>query len=140
APAPADRQRGPGPCPPGSPTGAPGSGVGIAPPPPHLSIVWVLTKRPAEPLRNPVAYAVATDGKETHCTCPDHVHNGATCKHINALISLHLLPAAPVLPRKEVPAAPPVPPPNGRLEEGWQPGGKALPVPSPEGFREAVRD
>src|SRR3954469_11528251 len=52
------------------------------PPPPGLSVVWTLRKLEGP---EPVAYAVASDGAEAHCTCPDHQHNQASCKHMMAL-------------------------------------------------------
>ena len=35
-----------------------------------------------------MAYAIATDGLEIHCTCPDHEINGFACKHIMAIVKL----------------------------------------------------
>ena len=34
------------------------------------------------------AYALATDGLEIHCTCPDHTEAGSTCKHIMAIVAI----------------------------------------------------
>ncbi len=61
---------------------APGSG---------LRAIWTLRKTEGP---QPVAYAVASDGIEAHCTCPDHEIHGAVCKHIGALAALRLIPAA----------------------------------------------
>ena len=58
-----------------------------------LVAIWTLRKFQDDPGRAPVAYAVASDGCETKCTCPDHTLNGARCKHIMALIALRLIPA-----------------------------------------------
>jgi len=55
-----------------------------------LVAVWSLRKL-AGP--TPTSYAVASDGFEAHCTCPDHDINGAKCKHINALMALGLIPS-----------------------------------------------
>ena len=95
------------------------------------------------------AYAVATDGLEIRCTCPDHERNGATCKHIMAvrraaiIFAPFAVPAAPPAPETAPPvaAAAPARRPiangfrravaaetsriNGKLAEGWQPGGRA---------------
>ena len=58
---------------------APGSG---------LRAIWTLRKTEGP---EPVAYAVASDGLEAHCTCPDHEIHGALCKHIGALVALLLV-------------------------------------------------
>jgi hypothetical protein len=116
----------------------------LRPMPPHAEIahLWTLSKRQPDPLKEPVAYAVASDaaGRKAACTCPDFEYNGAVCKHIGALRALRLIPGPAAPP---APAEPPAPEPNGRIEEGWQPGGKATPAPSPaqqaEEFRGAVR-
>ena len=62
---------------------APGSG---------LMAIWTLRKIQADPGRAPVAYAVASDGCESKCACPDHSVDGARCKHIMALVALRLIP------------------------------------------------
>lgn len=128
-----------------------------------LKQIWTLRKIQTDPLREPVAYAVATDGRQAKCTCPDHEINGASCKHIGALVALGLLKTRRPRPAKapapapapvEASAPPPVPAPspaagiNDRIPEGWQPGGAARPAPAParpdrgpiaEGFRRATR-
>ena len=58
------------------------------PPPPGLKVVWTLRKLEGPA---PVAYAVASDGQEIKCTCPDHEKNGARCKHIGALVACGLV-------------------------------------------------
>ena len=53
------------------------------PAPPGFRAVWVLRK--LDP-HGEAAYSVAAPkGKPAGCTCPDHEHNGLTCKHIMAL-------------------------------------------------------
>jgi SWIM zinc finger len=60
------------------------------PAPPGFRAVWVLRK--LDP-RGEVTYSVAAPkGQPAGCTCPDHEHNGATCKHIMALAALGLIP------------------------------------------------
>lgn len=92
------------------------------PPPPGLAVVWTLAKIEPDTLDAPRGYAVASDGIEIKCTCPDHSINGARCKHIGALVALRLIPAP-------APAAP------------ARPAGPAAPSPAAqaEGFRAAVR-
>jgi hypothetical protein len=58
-----------------------------------LVVIWGLRKIDHD-RAEPVAYAVASDGREVKCTCPDHTINGAVCKHIGALVALRLVPAA----------------------------------------------
>ncbi len=58
------------------------------PPPPGLKVVWTLRKLEGPA---PVAYAVASEGQEIKCTCPDHEKNGARCKHIGALVACGLV-------------------------------------------------
>jgi hypothetical protein len=58
------------------------------PPPPGLKVVWTLRKLEGPA---PVAYAVASDGQDIKCTCPDHEKNGARCKHIGALVACGLV-------------------------------------------------
>ena len=55
---------------------------------PPIEAVALLRKVGSAPPSGPVAYAIATDGLEIHCTCPDHVHNKSTCKHIMALVAV----------------------------------------------------
>jgi SWIM zinc finger len=111
------------------------------PPRGEIRVIWTLSKIQEDPMAPPAAYAVADDGRETHCTCPDHQINGATCKHIMALRALTLLPRPQAQAAPAKAPAPPVPQPTARIEEGWEPGGRAeAPAPSPaDGFREAVR-
>jgi len=59
---------------------------------PPIEVVWTLRKIGSVPPAGPVAYAVASDGLDVHCTCPDHEINGAQCKHIGALVALRLMP------------------------------------------------
>jgi hypothetical protein len=92
------------------------------PPPPGLRAVWTLTKIDSDRADGPRAYAVASDGHDLKCTCPDHSINGARCKHIGALVALRLI---------ERPAPPPVAAPA-------RPAGPPAPSPA-EGFRAAVR-
>ncbi len=33
-------------------------------------------------------YALATDGLDIHCTCPDHEKNGSSCKHIMSIVAI----------------------------------------------------
>ncbi len=33
-------------------------------------------------------YALATDGLDIHCTCPDHEKHGSACKHIMSIIAI----------------------------------------------------
>ncbi len=115
---------------------------------PPIEGVVLLHKTSSNPAAATVAYAVATDGLDIHCTCPDHEKNGAVCKHIMAIRR-----AAAILAPFAVPAAAPAPAPapapargpvtqgfarataaatariNGKLAEGWQPGGRA-PAPA----------
>jgi len=66
------------------------------PAPPGFKAVWVLRK--LDP-GGEVAYSVAAPkGQPAGCTCPDHEHNGATCKHIMAMAALGLIPR-PKAPR-----------------------------------------
>jgi hypothetical protein len=66
------------------------------PAPPGFRAVWVLRKLDT---RGEVAYSVAAPkGQPAGCTCPDHEHNGATCKHIMAMAALGLIPR-PKAPR-----------------------------------------
>lgn len=88
------------------------------PPPPGLAVVWTLAKIETTRADGARAYAVASDGQDIKCTCPDHEINGARCKHIGALVALRLIPAPPVAPAR--PAAP-------------------SPADQAEGFRAAVR-
>ena len=105
---------------------------------------WSLRKQDKE--RSAHYTVTATKGQAHHCTCPDHELSGWTCKHINALQALNLIPAPkPSAAAKRAHAksarqaiaetrqlttqqrnhlaetAPPRPAPI--LEEGWQPGG-----------------
>lgn len=104
---------------------------------------WRVTKQ--DPERSGYYVVIATKGKPHSCTCPDHTRSGWTCKHINALQALNLIPAPkPAKPSKAhgrnarqaiaearqlttqqrnhlAETAPPRPAPI--LEEGWQPGG-----------------
>ena len=105
---------------------------------------WRVTKQDAE--RQGFYVVIATKGQPHSCTCPDHSRSGWTCKHINALQALNLIPAPkPPAAAKRAHAksarqaiaetrqlttqqrnhlaetAPPRPAPI--LEEGWQPGG-----------------
>jgi len=60
-------------------------------PPPGFLAVWTL--RNLGPERAGAVYSVAQfKGEGPGCTCPDHEHNGAICKHIMALRALGLLP------------------------------------------------
>ena len=34
------------------------------------------------------AYALATDGLDIHCTCPDHEKHGASCKHLMSIVAI----------------------------------------------------
>jgi hypothetical protein len=96
------------------------------PPPPGLRTVWTLTKIESDRADGPRAYAVASDGRDLKCTCPDHSINGARCKHIGALVALRLIerPAPPPV-AAPAPAPPPVAGPS--------------PAAQAEGFRAAVR-
>ena len=131
------------------------------PAPPGFRAVWVLRK--LEP-RGEATYSVAAPkGQPAGCTCPDHEHNGATCKHIMALAALGLIPR-PKAPRPKAtsPArarqlhaknarqsigqaqaivesrrsAPPAPAPAPVLPEGWEIGGAHPSFAT--GFRQAV--
>ena len=69
------------------------------PAPPGFRAVWVLRKLDT---RGEVVYSVAAPkGQPAGCTCPDHEHNGATCKHIMAMAALGLIPR-PKAPRLKV--------------------------------------
>jgi hypothetical protein len=135
------------------------------PPPPGLEVVRTLRKLEGP---RPVAYAVASDGAEVHCTCPDHEHNRTSCKHMMSLTALRLIPrpARPAAPA-EAPAPPvaaspadefrsavkkevarlggapsPGPAPwetSDTLPEGWQRGGASPPAPSPAPARRPAR-
>lgn len=77
-------------------------------PPPGLDVVWTLSKVESDRADGARAYAVASDGCEIKCTCPDHEVNGARCKHIGALVALRLIappsPARPAGPASPSPA------------------------------------
>jgi SWIM zinc finger len=115
---------------------APGSG---------LKQIWTLRKIQPDPLREPVAYAIATDGREAKCTCPDHEINGSNCKHIMALVALGLIKVRRPRPARPAPAKAPVAArSSAAIPEGWEPGGAAGPArpergPVAEGFARASR-
>lgn len=58
-----------------------------------IRAIWTLRKIQPDPLKAPVAYAVALGDEGAACTCPDCEINGATCKHVMALAALRLIPA-----------------------------------------------
>ena len=74
----------------------------ITTPPPGMK-VWVL--RALDGPRAGVTYSVATGRGSVGCTCPDHEHNGATCKHIMSLRALGIIPKG----RRRDQQKPPVP-------------------------------
>jgi hypothetical protein len=133
------------------------------PAPPGFRAVWVLRK--LDPCGE-VTYSVAAPkGQPAGCTCPDHEHNGATCKHIMALAALGLIPrpkaarpkaTSPARARQlhaknarqaiaEAKALPvearrhlaEIAPAAQALPEGWQPGGAHPSFAT--GFRTAVQ-
>jgi hypothetical protein len=55
---------------------------------PPIEGIVTLRKIASQPPSGPVAYAVATDGLDIHCTCPDHAESGATCKHIMSIVAI----------------------------------------------------
>lgn len=55
---------------------------------PPIEGVVTLRKIASNPASGPVGYAVATDGIDIRCTCPDHSERGATCKHIMAIVAI----------------------------------------------------
>ena len=87
-----------------------GTGYKLRPasPPAGLAVIWTLVKIQSDRADGPRAYAVASDGRDVRCTCPDHTINGARCKHIGALVALRLivLPAPPPVAAPVGPAAP----------------------------------
>jgi len=70
---------------------------GQAPPP--IEGLVILAKIDG-PVDGP-GYAVATDGLDFHCSCPDHSMGGHICKHIQAVRALARIFAAFAIPATE---------------------------------------
>jgi SWIM zinc finger len=75
----------------------------ITTPPVGYRSVWTLRKQ--DPTSSATYTVSQAKGEDAACTCPDHEHNGAVCKHVMALAALGLVRRPKAARPKPAPSA-----------------------------------